>query len=333
MKEHKKGLIIWGIILFILIVLLIFRFIFSITVFNSDDANGNFSGNLLNNATFCEHEGKIYFANPDDHQYLYTMNPDGSDKKLLAKDSVQYLNIHGSYIFYTRTESQEGSFMPFLSTNRYCLCRINTDGSGRKVLDGDPSMAATLVGNFIYYVHYDKETASTFWRVKIDGSGKEQVSPNPYIPSGVDGSTLFYTEIKDNHNIIAYDTLTSTAKTIHTGNCGQVINKGSYLYFMDLANGYSITRVNVIDGKKEVLVNRRSDCYNITDTHVYYQTVGDNPAICRRPIDGGNEEVLMNGSFNEINVTSEYVYFKEFKGSKVYKTPAKGDIDVTEFGA
>ena len=155
MAKNKRFIIVCAVLLVLAATFVIVKNIISETKFNEPDVNGNFSGNLLNDGGFCEYDGKVDFANPNDNQYLYVMNPDESDKRLLVKDSVRSINVCGSYIFYTRIKSEEAMSFAFLNIGRYSLCRCNLDGSNKKVIVEAPSMAATLVGNYIYYVHYD----------------------------------------------------------------------------------------------------------------------------------------------------------------------------------
>ena len=301
------------------------------TQMNADDANGNYSGNLLNEGVFCEYEGKVYFANPDHSDYLYVMNPDGSDKKLLVKDSVRSINVCGKYIYYTRIDSHEGTSFAFLNIDRYSLCRADLDGTNTKILDGDPCMSATLVGNYIYYIHYDKQNASTFRRIRIDGKDRQEISPNPYVPSGVMGNTIYYNELDGSHDIMALDTGSLASAPAFYGNCSNVIVKDGYLYFMDNANGYAVTRVPMGTDKKDTVVHKRVDCFNVSDKYVYYQTVGSNANFCRKPLIGGDEEVIASGSFCDISVTSTYVYFRLYGTNKVYKIPANEPGNAQDF--
>ncbi|MBR5337484.1 MAG: DUF5050 domain-containing protein [Lachnospiraceae bacterium] len=331
MRNKTKAIIV--IIVFAILIgggYFLYRFLHD-TQLNADDVNGNFSGNLLNDGTFCEYEGKVYFANPEDSDHLYVMNPDGSDKKLLVKDSVRSINVCGKYIYYTRIDSHEGTNFAFMNVDRYSLCRSDLDGNNTKILDGDPCMAAALVGNYIYYIHYDKQDASTFRRVHIDGRDKGEMSPNAYNPSGVSGTTIYYNELEGNHNIMALDTKTMKTSTIFEGNCSNIIVKDNCFYFMNNANGYAVTRVPIGSGKTDTLVNKRVDCFNVSDKYIYYQTVGNNPSFCRCPIGGGEEEIIASGNFCDINVTSTYTYFRLYGTNKVYKIPANEAGHATDF--
>ena len=65
------------------------------TTMNNESAVGNTSGNLINGGLFCEYDGKIYFANPNDNNKLYVMNSDCTSITKLSEDSVASLNVCG----------------------------------------------------------------------------------------------------------------------------------------------------------------------------------------------------------------------------------------------
>ena len=48
--------------------------------YNTSYVNGNTAGNLYNAGLFCEKNGTVYFANPDDDYRLYSM---GTNRKHL----------------------------------------------------------------------------------------------------------------------------------------------------------------------------------------------------------------------------------------------------------
>ena len=72
------------------------------TTMNNESAVGNTSGNLINGGLFCEYDGKIYFANPNDNNKLYVMNSDCTSITKLSEDSVASLNVCGRYIYYVK---------------------------------------------------------------------------------------------------------------------------------------------------------------------------------------------------------------------------------------
>lgn len=331
MKSKAKSFIIFGIFGVVIIALIIAVFISRTTKYNPDNATGNTSANLLNNGTFAEYEGKVYFANPEDNFYLYVMNPDETDKKLLTKDSVRSINVYGDYIFYTRIEAKGDMSFAFLNVNRYSLCRVDKNGNNKKILDSEPSLSATLSGNYIYYIRYDDKNASTLYRVKIDGKEKGELNKNPYTPSSVLNNQLYYNELEKNHHLMCLDLSTLNSKTVLEANCSNIITQGNYIYFMNNADNYAIYRLNLNDNKPEKLINKRCDFYTVNDEYIYYQTPGNNPALYRFSLKTNTEELIREGAFCDLNLTSQYLYFRQYNTKDVYKLPLNGSLDVTRF--
>ena len=67
------------------------------TIYNTYYVNGNTAGNLYNAGMFCENNGVVFFANPDDHNALYAMDIDGSNLKKLSNDSATYAAAQAAY--------------------------------------------------------------------------------------------------------------------------------------------------------------------------------------------------------------------------------------------
>ena len=146
------------------------------TKYNESYVNGNTAGNLYNAGLFCESNGTVFFANPDDKYRLYSMDLDGSNLAKLSEDTVMYINADSHYVYYVRNNEHNSTHFNFFSFNNNSLCRIRRDGKQLVVLDPDPCIYASLVGNYIYYLHYDKDHATTLYKVGIDGEDRQMVN-------------------------------------------------------------------------------------------------------------------------------------------------------------
>lgn len=310
-------------------------YISSKTHFNDTYVNGNTAGNLYNNGLFCEANGKIYFSNPSDNGYLYEMTSDGQNVKKLYEDKASFINADENYLYYVRNNVGADTDYSFLHINTNSLCRYDLKRKKVKVLETEPSLYASLIGNYIYYIHYDTETASTSYRVKIDGSEREQWDKNPYFTCSTNGQYLYYNGLENDHNIYQMNTENQTSHVIYNGNCWQPVVDNNNIYFMDCEAGYALSRLSSTDQTPQILNNSRIECFNVYGNSIYFQTNGANggeAALCRMDTDGNNVTVIQKGNFTNINVTSRYVYFSEYgKETTVYKTPTNGDGSVTLF--
>ncbi len=302
------------------------------TIFNEGFVNGNTAGNLYNSGQYCEKDGIVYFSNSNDENKLYRMNPDGTDIKKLSDDSVAYINADDNYLYYVRVANGKNTDFSFLKVNTNSLCRLKRNGKGSVlILDEAPSMYAALSGNYLYYLHYDKVTATTLYRVKIDGAQKMQLEKNPYFTCSTDGQYFYYNGLSNDHNIYQYDTTNSAQQTVFRGNCWMPIVEGSIAYFMDCDNNYSLAKADLSTGEKTLLCDDRVDCYNIYGEYIYFQRSTDEPALCRMRTDGSDYTVIKTGVYTQINVTSQYVYFKDFTSGATFRVPTEGNAPAELF--
>lgn len=305
------------------------------TIFNDTYMNGNSGGNLYNGGYFCEYEGTVYFRNPNDNGALYSMDRNRNDLHKLSDDTVSYINADDNYIYYTRNNASKDTSFSFLNIQTHSLCRINKKGGKALVLDSDPCLYASLIGNYVYYIHYDTKTASTLYRVKIDGSERECVLNSDTIAVSANGQTLYYSGTSENYHVYSIDTSTGSSKECIASNCYQPVFSDGYMYYIDCDNNYSLARMNLTSGEVTTLTRDRVDCYNVYGSSVYYQrNDAQNPALCRIKINDGQtefEEVLSGNHYN-INITSTYVYFMKYgDDTTIYCTPTNGKVNVTLF--
>lgn len=112
--------------------------------YNTSYVNGNTAGNLYNAGLFCEKNGTVYFANPDDDYRLYSMDTNGNHLKKLSYDRVMYINADDHYVYYVRNNENNGTGFDFFSYARNSLCRIDQNGENTKILDKIPACMPRL---------------------------------------------------------------------------------------------------------------------------------------------------------------------------------------------
>lgn len=306
------------------------------TIFNTTYVSGNLAGNLYNSGLFCEHNGMIYFANPNDNYHLYSMTSEGTDLTLIKDDIVSYINADDNYLYYVRNNlsgSRDSDFS-FLNINTNSLIRCDHDGEDLIVLDEAPCMYASLVGNYVYYIHYDTTSASTLYRVKIDGSEREQLASAAYLPCSSNAQNIYYNGLEADHNIYRFDSSSKTANCIYPGNFWMPqATSDRNVYALDCMNNYALLKLDLEAMTFSQIVDDRIDCYNVYGDYIYYQKSDpDSPCLCRIRTDGSGYEEIAAGNYTEINVTSRYVYFRMFgSDTSFFCTPTTGKIHVTSF--
>lgn len=305
------------------------------TKFNDDYINGNTAGNLYNAGIFCTAaDGTIYFANPSDSSKLYSMNSDGSDLTKISDDVATFINADDNYIYYVRNNPVFTEPFSFLTINTDSLCRLDRSKHKKSILlDSSASLYASLVGNKIYYLHYDDKDFTTFYEVGIDGADSHQVDKTPYRPCSVVGQYIYFNGVSNDHNIWRFDTVTDTSELVLKGNYYMPAVIGDTIFFLDNENNYTLastvspavrpsqhsatTALTVITLQETIFI---SSC-NSTST----------PALCRMKTDGSDYTVIAEGNYTNINATETDVYFRDFASGVMYKTPIADPSDVEIF--
>ena len=296
---------------------------------NSDDAVGNTAGNLINGGLFCEYNGKIYFANPYDHNYLYVMDSDCSNARMLNSDSVAYLNIYNDKIYYVKNNYSEDSIGTVFRSQLVGVFVTDLEGQNAEKLYNDLSGVISICGNYLYYQHYDSKTALTLHKLQLDTKKDNLVSTTPHNPSSVDNGRIYFANT-DNKNVIScLDPKSDYISKFYEANAYLPISSGSYIYYIDIAKGYSLVRLNKSNNTIELLYGKENSKvinYNIYNDKIFFQLEGDeNPGLYRMNANGTQIEYIATGNLTNIHCTSQYTFFQYYDNQGVlYRIPTTG---------
>ncbi len=318
----------------VVLALFAFKFFSERTVYNDGIVNGNTASNLYNEGTVCEHDGLVYFANPNDNNRLYSMNLDESDIKKVNDDRVFYINADDNYLYYCRDNNNDEGQMSFLKISTHSLCRTTKKGKKVKILDDAVCSHLSLIGNDLYYVHYDKASASTLYKVDIAGNDPHQVINAGVDPSGTTGNEIYYCGVIKDHYVHRLKPDGSDS-IISNELIYQPVLFNGVIYGCNLSDEYKLCSIDLNGGS---LINRTEEGvshFNITNDYIFYQTMpnGDEPAaLYVLDMNTGARNLIMTGEYKNICLTSRYLYFKEFNGNKMYHVNySNGDFVPGEF--
>ncbi|MDO5403802.1 MAG: DUF5050 domain-containing protein, partial [Eubacteriales bacterium] len=302
--------------------------------YNNDNATGNTAGNLNNGGLFCEYNGKIYFANPYDNNYLYVMDSDCTNARKLNSDSVAYLNVCGNYIYYVKNNFSRNSIGVVFRGQLFGLYRTDLEGKETKALYDELSGPLSLCGNYIYYQHYSDSNALQFYKAKIDGSENIFISDSDYNPASVYNGKIYFSDPENRHNICCYDTAGGRVTTYYETNSYKVDAENNYIYYIDVTKGYALVRLNMTTKTLEQLYddNGKVVNYNLYGNKIFFQTEnGDNTGLYRMNADGTQLEYLAAGNLTNINCTSQYTFFQYYENQgTLYRVPTIGAITKVE---
>ena len=294
---------------------------------------GNTAGNLNNKGLFAEHDGKVYFSNTFDRGYLYQMNPDETDIKLVHEAPSKNIMAAGNFLyFYSDTSGATGKGLGYVVRNAG-IFRMKKNGKNIKCLDRTQAINMQLVGNSIYYQKYDNTNFTQFYKVGINDKEIVKLSDSIINPVAANDGVIYYNGTEKDHYLYAYDTRSDVSYTVYMGNLWFPVYANGYVYYMDVSSDYRLCRYNLATQQVEILTNDRVDCYNVGAYNIYYQkNDADSPCLMRMNLDGSSPEIVAYGNYTDINLTSEYAYFKIFGDDTVlYHTPVIGPANVELF--
>lgn len=335
MKKHIKLIIILILMLLIAGIGIYIAVSFSNRViFNDGYVNGSTAGNLYNGGTFCEYDGVIYFANPDDQNKLYSMDSDGKNLTKINDDVPGFINADDNYIYYVRNNSRSSVSYDNFSFFQNALCRLSKDGKSVEILDEDPCNYATLCGNYIYYLHYDEETASTLYKVKIDGTERQQVLNYAIYTCSVNGQYIYFNGTKTDGSLYCLDTATDQTYIVYECNSYKpIVNDTTDVYYLDISSDNALVHTDIKSSQSLTLTNESIDIYNVYGDTIYYQNYKNNneSEFCSIKSDGTKQTVIKIGSFTNIHVTSRFVFFTDYYSDTVYYFSKTTPDDIREF--
>ena len=291
---------------------------------NPATAVGNTSGNLNNGGYFCEHDGYIYFANLNDNHYLYKMDLNCTKAELVKDVPVSYINCGGDYIYfyYDDTAGAEAKFMGF-SGKMSGIYRIKNTGDDMHSLLRCTSGVVNLIGNSLYFEHYDNTDGMTLYYVTTDGKEKEQACKAIINPACVVNGSIYYSNNEQGMQLYSYRPGSANPTRVLEYAMYNPVLDGNYLYFQNMNDNYCLYRYGVSNGALEKITSERVDVFNVLDGVIFYQRL-NNPALIKINADGSGEAIVAEGTFSNINCTSTYTFFTPFDEDTMYITPTHG---------
>ena len=299
---------------------------------NPEYTVGNTAGNLNNKGYFCEANGIVYFANPNDGHHLYSMDPLAQDFNLIKDVPVSYISSAGNYLYFYYDDRGDAKFMGVAGNMRGVYRLISTGKGALNCLERTTSGIVNLIGNKVYYQHYDNEEGMTLYSATTDGREVVQVAKEIINPSCVINGNIYY---PDQKNMFYVNVLYPSSGGIDLYMKERMYNPapvGDCIYYMNVADDYKLYKYSMSESTITKLTNDRVDAFNVYDNYIFYQKNGKDAALIRMQTDGSNPEIISEGQYTDINCTSTYTYFRPFDDEELfYMTPTLSAAYVTRF--
>ncbi len=332
-KSSIKGLIAIFLVVCVSMAVVLINYMFLRVPSNPPDTVGNTAGNLNNHGLFCEQDGRVYFSNPNDNNYIYSMSVSGDDYKMIQASPAEYINVAGKYIYYYQRSGGGSTLFGVAGNSRGIFTKKISSKATAKCYDRTTAGLLNLIGDELYYVKYNTKDGFSLANVSINGDEKSILSESTINPACYYGGSILYPDIKDHFYLSRFDLSSGEETHISSIRAYNICPEGNYIYYMNIDDNYRLYRYNMADGTAYKLTDDRVDCFNILGGIIIYQkNDADYPGIIRMHADGANPEVLATGNYTNINMTSSYTYFSPFEDeSVIYMVSTYGGSSVGRF--
>ena len=293
---------------------------------NPKDATGNTPGNMLNGGSFCEHKGRIYFANPYDDNCLYSMKSDCTDLRKLSDDTVSCINAYGKFLYYVRNNSlkmdvNDSGFRGQI----FALVRCRLNGKNSQGIYTGLSWDMNLNGNRLIF-NTVEESKNVTSAIDITGDNYEMIFEDDIDNMCIYDNKLYYSSSgSENHSVYTRDLDTGSDSLYMEGNTHQAIRVEDVLYYLDMNNDYALTKVNLVTNVRSVLTNDRVVKYNVYGNMIFYQSEDPVHEVVCMDINGNNRRSLYTGDVSTIGCTSKYTFFVDMKTNTLFRYPTNGN--------
>lgn len=301
-------------------------------VSNPAGALGNTGGNINNEGLFVEDGDTVYFSNPLDNNFIYSMKADGSDQKLVQGVSAKYLNSAGDYLYYNQTGSGDNSY-GFVG-NMNGIYRLKKGKKGNtKGLDRTTAGQLILIGNDVYYQHYDNTNGMTLYQCSVNGGDRTEVLKEIVNLSCIIGDTIFYPDQNNKFYVNSLDTETLNATPALSVRMYNPVYSDGYIYYISIDDNYCLYRYSINNRNEEKLTQERVDCFNILGGVIFYQRNSKTePCLIRMAADGSSASTVAMGNYTNINMTSTYTYYHTYGDPKdMYRVSTTGSPSPSRF--
>jgi len=259
---------------------------------------GNTAANINNWGIVAMQDDRVYFSLFGDlwMGLFLTSNLDGSDRRVLSRDTAYFINVVGDWLYYSNFSEGEAIF------------RIKNDGSEREALNTEASRNVTVIGDWIYYINSDDDR--TIYRMKTDGSERERLNNDTSSFINVVGDWIYYSNVDDNNSIFRISTDGSQRERVNSFNSTylNVVDDWIYYRYWDGVGPGPIYRVRIDGSGKEKINDDNSMYINVVGDWIYYR---DNwqGVVCRIKTDGTERQELNDVASSAINVVGDWIYY------------------------
>lgn len=226
------------------------------------NAVGNSSGNLNNKGLVAKQGDWIYFAS--DEGILHRIKFNGEDKTRLTKNTVQFINVQGAWVYYVNDSKSN------------IISRTRIDGKGtEEVISHDHASSLTLYHDWLYYINHSDQ--GKIYKIKLDGTEKTKLSEQAAHHFTIFENNLYY--IQDNGkekeeksgSIYKLDIQGGKSTQVTEDKVGGIVAVDGWLYYINTSDKQALYRMKTNGSEEEKLVDDQTIAFYADEEWAYYQ--------------------------------------------------------------
>jgi hypothetical protein len=233
---------------------------------------------------------------------LWKIKKDGSEKIQISKDSVNYINIIGDWMYYSGS-----SFLP--EKDRLRLYKMKLDGSSVTKLSEDIVEDVNVVGDWIYYINVSK--GSTPYKIRFDGEGERRISDIQMNCMIVEDGWIYFQKLSTDTLWKVRTNGSDSTELSYVYSSDMQINKaGDWLYFISDSFDSGIYKVGIDGNNEELVVSGSIDSINYSDGWIFYNSEIEN--LYKIKEDLSSRKTIGSGISGSFQITGNWVYYTEY---------------------
>ena len=202
---------------------------------------------------------------------------------------------------------------------------MDLNGIDFKKLSSDKAGHINVLGNYIYYIHNDKNrnnskgvlefNNSGIYRTNLKGNKIKVLYNDPCTYINVHGNYVYYQHYDKEEGLTFYSVKIdgSEEKQISKRPIIPISILDNILYYSKTENTNSISSMNLNDGSTNTLYSDENTYAPVVNGNfIYFISISDSYKIKRIHLDGSNPETIVEDSCSTFNISPEgkYLYYQ-----------------------
>jgi serine/threonine protein kinase len=268
------------------------------------NTQGNFLGNISNDAFAALYNNDVYYTNFDLNNNLYKENSSNSENELITEGNCWNINIVNDWIYY------------FDKSNNQNIYKIKIDGTNKKLLNSDVSNYINVYEEYIFYKNISDN--GYIYKIKTDGTDKTKLNNENSWGLNFDNNWLYYLAWEDSKGGLYKIKPDGTNKTKLNSDWSNYINvSDNWVYYINSSDKNKIYKITIDGSNKEKITDDRTDAMIVYNDWIYFKNIDDDKLYKITTI-GTDKKLHYSESTLKINIINNQIWLLT-KSNKLLK--------------